>query len=102
MNVLPLLMVTPLRVAVPLFWTVPPLAVVSVPPLIVLPLSSTSELAPVAWMVPPVLVTVALRLSVAPLVASSVPVLVTVLVGKTFRRRLWLALMIPALLRVKA
>ena len=30
-------MVTPLSVAVPLFWTVPPPVVVSVPPVIVLP-----------------------------------------------------------------
>ncbi len=47
-KVLPSLMVTPSSVAVPLFWIAPPLEFVSVPPLIVPPLSSTIEPAPVA------------------------------------------------------
>ncbi len=106
-TVLPLLIVglfvVPSRVAVPLFWMAPPLEVVSVPPLIVLPLSSTIEPAPVAWIRPPVLVKEPIRASVPPLVASIVPVLVTVLVGATCSAPpLWLALMLPALLSVKA
>ena len=62
MNVLPVLMVTPLSVAPPLYMDLPPPVVVSVPPVIVLvpaPARFTTEPAPVAWMVPPVLVTVA-------------------------------------------
>ena len=108
---LPLLMVglfvVPSSVAVLLFWMVPPLWVVSVPPVIVLPLKSTTEPVPVARMRPePVLLKVPpVRRSVPPAVASSVPLLVTppaASVGATCNAALWLASMVPLLLRKKA
>jgi hypothetical protein len=63
-TVLPPEIVTPSRVAVPLFWITPPPEVVSVPPVIVAPLSSTTEPTPVPNINPPVLVKVPIKFSV--------------------------------------
>ena len=109
LTVLPVLIVglfvEPLRVAVPLFWMVPPLEVVSVPPVIVLPLKSTTELVPVDRIRP---VEVLLKVppvswSVPPAVASSVPLLETGLDGAIWSAAAdWLASIVPLLVKVKA
>ena len=84
----------------PLFWIVPVLVVVSVPPVIVAPLSSTTEPDPSARMEPPVLVNPPTRWSEPPAVASSVPVLVVPPLACTVRVWDTLASMVPWLVSV--